>query len=166
LECASSPRSRRSRMIESHFCRIRTSILTGYPVSKRESRTTSLKFYERSSRPRSQRNRIAPGNSVPFASQGIGEQSAKAGAGTGDENHLLEIHSHPLVVISEASLKRQFDAGSTEVGVSVGSHTRSSEREAAKTHPAAIALRVLPRLHRSPVAGKSEYLPAVRRLNL
>ena len=32
--------------------------------------------------------------------------------------------------------------------------------------PAAIALPVLPRLHRSPVAGKSEYLPAVRRLNL
>src|SRR5580692_1191759 len=78
----------------------------------------------------------------------------------------LGIHSHLLVVISEASLKSQFDAGSTEVGVRVGSHTRSSEREAAKTQPAAIALPVLPRLHRSPVAGKSEYLPAARRLNL
>src|SRR6266850_523136 len=67
----------------------------GRSVWKRESRTTSLKFYERGSRPRSQRNRSAPGNGVPFASQGIGEQSAKTGAGTGDENHLLGIHDHP-----------------------------------------------------------------------
>src|SRR6267154_2776887 len=58
-------------------------------------------------------------NGVPFPSQSIGEQSAKAGAGTGDENHLLGIHGHLLVVIS-------------------CSHT---EREAARTHPAAIALR-------------------------
>jgi len=29
---------------------------------------------------------------VPFASQRIGEQSAEASAGTGDENHLLGIH--------------------------------------------------------------------------
>ena len=48
----------------------------------------------------------------------------------------------------------------------VGSHSRSTEREAARTHPAAIALRVIPRLHRNPVAGQSEYLPATRRLNL
>jgi len=31
-------------------------------------------------------------NGVPFASQRIGEQSAEASAGTGDENHLLGIH--------------------------------------------------------------------------
>ena len=34
-------------------------------------------------------------NGMPFASQGINEQSAEAGAGTGDENHLLGIHDHP-----------------------------------------------------------------------
>src|SRR6266478_4905655 len=33
-------------------------------------------------------------NGVPFPSQGIGEQSAEAGAGAGDENHLLGIHNH------------------------------------------------------------------------
>ena len=94
---------------------------------------------------RSQRNRIAAGNGGPFASQGIGEQSAKAGAGTGDENHLLGIHSHLLVVISETSLKSQFDAGSMEAGVGCWLDTRSSESEAARTHPAAIASRVLQR---------------------
>jgi hypothetical protein len=34
-------------------------------------------------------------NRVSFTSQGIGEQSAEPGAGTGDENHLLGIHDHP-----------------------------------------------------------------------
>jgi hypothetical protein len=33
-------------------------------------------------------------NGMPFTSQGIGEKSAKAGAGTGDDNHLLGIHDH------------------------------------------------------------------------
>src|SRR5258705_8074671 len=42
----------------------------------------------------------------------------------------------------------------------------TTQREAARTHPTAIALRVLPRLHRNPVAGQLEYLPATRRLNL
>jgi hypothetical protein len=31
---------------------------------------------------------------VPFTPQGIGEQSAEAGAGAGDKNHLLGIHNH------------------------------------------------------------------------
>jgi hypothetical protein len=35
---------------------------------------------------------------VSFTSQGIGEQSAEPGAATGDENHLLGIHDHPLLV--------------------------------------------------------------------
>ena len=35
-------------------------------------------------------------NSVPFASQRFGEQSAKAGAGAGDKNYLLGTHDHPL----------------------------------------------------------------------
>ena len=34
-------------------------------------------------------------NGVPFTSQGFREQSAEAGAGTGDENHLLGLHDHP-----------------------------------------------------------------------
>jgi hypothetical protein len=34
---------------------------------------------------------------VPIASQGISEQSPEAGAGAGDENHLLGIHDHPLL---------------------------------------------------------------------
>jgi len=46
-----------------------------------------------------------PGNTLvsgtgarsPFTGQGIGEQSAEAGAGTGDENHLLGIHDLCLV---------------------------------------------------------------------
>jgi hypothetical protein len=32
---------------------------------------------------------------LPFTGQGIGEQSAEAGAGAGDENHLLGIHDYP-----------------------------------------------------------------------
>jgi hypothetical protein len=31
---------------------------------------------------------------VPFTSQGFGEQSAEAGAGAGDENHLPGIHDY------------------------------------------------------------------------
>ena len=39
-------------------------------------------------------------NGVPFTSQGIGEESAEAGAGAGDENHLLGIHERLLVALS------------------------------------------------------------------
>jgi hypothetical protein len=34
-------------------------------------------------------------NGVPFTSQGFGEQSAEAGTGAGDENHLPGIHDYP-----------------------------------------------------------------------
>lgn len=54
-----------------------------------------------------------------------------------------------------------------QLGVQALARTpRSAEREPARTHPGAMALRALPREHRNPAAGQLEYLPAVRRLNL
>jgi hypothetical protein len=42
---------------------------------------------------------------VPFSSQSFGEQSAEAGAGTGDENYLFGIHNFlPIGCYGESSL--------------------------------------------------------------
>src|SRR6266850_199048 len=51
-------------------------------------------------------------------------------------------------------------------GSGAGSHFSIRRARGTKNTPAAIALRALPRDHWNPVAGKSAYLPAVRRLNL
>jgi hypothetical protein len=58
-----------------------------------------------------------PGNALvsgtgprfPFTSQGIDEQSAEAGAGTGDENRLLGIHDLCLVLALMFQRHQQMD---------------------------------------------------------
>jgi hypothetical protein len=54
---------------------------------------------------------------VPFTSQSFGEQSAEAGAGAGDENHLLGIHDYFSFVALPST---EFDAGRKAGGYDKG----------------------------------------------
>jgi hypothetical protein len=53
---------------------------------------------------------------MPFTGQGIGEQSAEAGAGAGDENHLFGIDDYPsLWRYRKISLMREVRRVATKI---------------------------------------------------
>jgi phosphoribosylcarboxyaminoimidazole (NCAIR) mutase len=51
-------------------------------------------------------------DSMPFTRQGFREQSAKACAGAGDENHLAGIHAYHSLPVVTMPCCNSFDAGS------------------------------------------------------